>query len=90
MTITRGFIITILSGLAGTLIGAGIGCLLGRFAPAYFHFLFSHQRFAHIDHIEAGIALATLQGLGLGFLTGLVVVGATAWYNSRSTRDRQA
>ena len=87
MTVIRGFIITIVSGVAGGLIGTGIGFLLGHFAPDYYRIVFRMPRSVELDPIQAGIGLGMTQGLAAGLVVGLVIVVTTAWYNARMTRN---
>mgnify|MGYP003338949454 CR=1 FL=1 len=83
MTVARGFAITIASGLAFGLVGAGIGLLLGTFTPDYYRTVFRIPSQASIDPAQAGMGLGLTQGLAAGLTIGLVIVVTVAWYNSR-------
>jgi len=86
MTIIRGFTITLASGIAGAVVGVGIGFGLGRFAPDYYRTVFRMPRSVDLDPIQTGVGLGLTQGLGLGLLVGLVIVLAVAW-SGRDARN---
>ena len=67
MTVIRGFVITIGSGLIGGLVGTAIGFVLGKFAPDYYHTVFRMPRSVDLDPTHIGIGLGLTQGLGAGF-----------------------
>lgn len=83
MTVLRGFVITILSGIAFALLGGGIGYGLGKFAPGYYRFVFRVPPEVRIDPAQAGIGLGITQGLVTGLFVGLLIVLAVSWYHSR-------
>jgi len=83
MTVVRGFMITIASGLAFGLFGGIAGYLLGSIAPDYYRTVFRIPPQALIDPAQAGLGLGVTQGLGVGLMVGLVIVVSVAWYNSR-------
>ena len=84
MTVLRGLVITIASGLIGAIAGAGIGCAVGKYAPDYYRTVFRIPPTVDLDPIQTGIGLGLTQGLGAGLVVGLVVVLAVAWHNSRA------
>ena len=84
MTVVRGFVITIVSGLAFGLLGASMGFLLGKFAPDYYRTVFRIPPEVPIDPAQAGLGLGVTQGLAAGLIIGLVIVVSVAWYNSRT------
>lgn len=84
MTVARGFVITIISGVVFGCLGGGAGWLLGSFAPDYYRLVFRIPPEVRIDPAQAGLGLGVTQGVGTGLLIGLVIVVAVAWYNSRT------
>ncbi|WP_149499649.1 hypothetical protein [Roseiconus lacunae] len=99
MSVVRGFAITIASGIAFALLGAGAGFFLGSVAPDYYRTVFRMPPDLSIDTAQAGLGLGVTQGLVAGLVIGLVIVISVAWYNSRigvsptaptSGRDRTA
>ena len=90
MSVVRGFTITIASGLAFGVLGAGMGYLLGLVAPDYYRTVFRIPPEVSIDPAQAGLGLGVTQGIAAGLLIGLVIVVSVAWYNSRTVAPRQA
>jgi hypothetical protein len=84
MTVVRGFVIAIASGLAFGCFGAIVGYLLGSIAPDYYRTVFRIPPHVLIDPAQAGLGLGVTQGLGAGLIIGLVIVVSVAWYNSRA------
>jgi hypothetical protein len=74
LSLLRGFGIVCVSGVAGMVLGALVGLLLGVFAPDYYREVFS----TNANPIEMGLVLGTLQGGGIGFGVGCVVILAVA------------
>ena len=85
MTVVRGFIITIASGLAFAAIGGVLGYAMGTFAPDYYRLVFRIPQGIELDPAQAGLGLGLTQGLAAGLFIGLVIVVAVAWYRSRLT-----
>jgi hypothetical protein len=83
MTITKGFFIIILSGIAFALGGGAIGYGLATFAPGYYRGVFPSGGEAWFDPVVVGLGLGLTQGLICGLFLGGVVVLAVAWYNAR-------
>ena len=83
MTVLRGFVITIASGIVFALVGAGLGYSLGHSAPDYYRTVLRNPSGVDFDPIQVGLGLGLNQGLAAGLLVGLVIVIAVAWYNSR-------
>ena len=83
MTVLRGFVITLASGLAFAVAGAIAGYTLGYVAPDYYRTVFRIPLEASIDPAQAGLGLGVTQGCGAGLVVGLVIVVAVAWYDSR-------
>jgi hypothetical protein len=83
MTVTRGFVITIASGVGFATVGALLGFALGRLAPDYYRFVFRGPPQIDLDPAQAGLGLGASQGLGGGLFIGLVIVVAVAWSKSR-------
>ncbi len=83
MTVLRGFVITIASGLALAVIGGVLGYAMGTFAPDYYRIVFRIPPGIELDPVQAGFGLGLTQGLLAGLFIGLVNVVAVAWYRSR-------
>src|SRR5947209_20509116 len=83
MTVTRGFVIIIVSGLVFALGGGGIGYTLGATAPGYYRAVYSSGREPWFDPVSMGLGLGITQGLVCGLIIGAVVVLAVAWASSR-------
>ena len=90
MTVVRGFAITIASGIAFALFGAGAGYFLGSVAPDYYRTVFRISPDISIDPAQAGLGLGVTQGLAAGLAIGLVIVVSVAWYNSRIAKTQLA
>ena len=84
MTVMRGFVITITSGLAFGCLGALAGYLLGSIAPDYYRTVFQIPPEFSIDPSQVGLGLGLIQGGGAGLMIGLIIVVSVAWYDSRS------
>ena len=83
MTVVRGFIITIASGLAFAALGGVLGYAMGTFAPDYYRIVFRIPPGVELDPAHVGLGLGLTQGLAVGLIIGLVIVVAVAWYKSR-------
>jgi len=90
MTVQRGFLITITSGVAFGCFGAAAGYLLGTMAPDYYRAVLRLPPEASIDPAQAGLGLGVTQGLAAGLIVGLVIVVSVAWFNSRVEEQRAA
>jgi len=88
MTVVRGFAITIASGIAFALFGAGAGYFLGSVAPDYYRTVFRIPPEMSIDPAQAGLGLGVTQGIAAGLAIGLVIVVSVAWYNSRIAKTQ--
>jgi hypothetical protein len=83
MTVTRGFVIIILSGLAFSVGGGLIGYALAVLMPGYYRGVFSHGHEPWFDPMSVGVGLGITEGGVCGLALGAVVVLAVAWYNGR-------
>lgn len=90
MTVLRGFVITVASGLAFGCLGAMLGVALGKAAPDYYRIVFHVPPGRPLDPAQAGLGLGLTQGLGGGLCIGLVIVVTVAWYNSRISNRQTA
>jgi hypothetical protein len=90
MTVARGFLIVILSGLTFALGGALIGYTLAVYLPGYYRAVFSSGREPWFDPIQVGVGLGITQGLICGLIVGAIVVLAVAWHNSRRLAENIA
>lgn len=84
MTVTKGFAITISSGLAFAAIGAACGSLLGAVSPDYYRTVFHVPPDIRLNATEIGFGLGLTQGLAAGLLIGLVIVVTVAWSGSHA------
>lgn len=82
MTVVRGFLITIASGVGFGIVGGLLGYALGKFAPDYYRIVFRIPRQLDLDPAHAGLGLGATQGLVAGLFIGLVIVLAVAWCDS--------
>lgn len=83
MSVVRGFVITIVSGLAFALFGGLAGAALGWAAPDYYRIVFGMRPDAQFNAVQLGLGLGVTQGFGAGLIVGLAIVLIVAWYNSR-------
>lgn len=89
MTVLRGFMITIATGIVFSFIGTGLGFAIGKYAPDYYRVVFRIPPEVQLDPIQAGVGLGLTQGLAAGLFIGLVIVCVVAWYNSRIANHSQ-
>lgn len=94
MTVVKGFVITITSGLAFAAIGAACGYLLGAVSPDYYRTVFHVPPDIRLNATEIGFGLGLTQGLAAGLLIGLVIVVTVAWSTAQASasspqRDRE-
>ena len=85
MTVVRGFIITIASGVAFSALGGVLGYAMGTYAPDYYRLVFQIPPSIQLNPAHVGLGLGVTQGLVAGLVIGLVIVVAVAWYKSRLT-----
>src|SRR5262245_39308220 len=83
MTVRRGLGIVFFTALVCGLVGAGVGWVLGAYAPNYYRVVFGLRPGDPFAPVELGVGLGVTQGLIAGLLVGCVVVLSVAWYNSR-------
>lgn len=86
MTVARGFVITIASGIAFAVVGGGLGYALGTLAPDYYRVVFRIPPGGGFNPVQTGLGLGLTQGLAAGLFIGLVIVVAVAWFNARSSQ----
>lgn len=88
MTIARGFLITVISGVAFGTVGGLLGYGLGVLAPDYYRTVFRMPMGVEWNPVQAGLGLEVTQGLGAGLFIGLVIVVAVTWQHARlANRD---
>ena len=83
MTVLRGFLITILSGVAFGVVGALIGYGLGVAAPDYYRIVFRMHPESQYDLPTFGLGVGLVQGAGVGIFVGVAIVLAVSWHDSR-------
>ena len=84
MTILRAFAITIASGLAFGIAGALIGFGVGTWLPDFYRTVFRIPREMAVDPAQIGLALGLVNGLLFGVGVGLIIVVVVTWYNART------
>jgi hypothetical protein len=89
MTITRGFVIIVLSALAFGSTGCGIGFTLGTYAPDFYRIVFRAPPGGAIDPVQVGVGVGLVNGLMIGLAIGVVIVVVTTWWNVR-TLERES
>lgn len=90
MTILRGFVIALISGVSLAVLGGMAGYLLAILVPDYYRTVFRIPPHAEIDVRHVGLALGITQGFTVGLLVGAGVVVAVAWFNSRMDATRRS
>ena len=85
MTVVRGFIITVASGVAFAVLGGLFGYAMGIFVPDYYRLVFRSHPGVQFDPAQVGLGLGLTQGLAVGLFIGLVTVVAVVWFRSRLT-----
>src|SRR5436309_1562757 len=83
MSIAKGFLIIILSGVVFALGGAIIGRTIGFYMPGYYRAVEPRGNEPWFDPVTVGLGHGLTQGLTCGLVIGALVVLAVAWYNSR-------
>jgi hypothetical protein len=78
MSVVRGFVIILVSGVFGGLVGGGLGFSLGVGTPAYYRGVFRGGNDPGFSPAEVGLGLGLTQGLICGLLIGSVIVLAVA------------
>jgi hypothetical protein len=83
MTVFKGFLIVILSGIAFALAGGLIGWTIGTAMPGYYRAVMRSGNEPWFDPVAVGLGAGLTEGLVCGVMVGCVIVLAVAWYNSR-------
>jgi F0F1-type ATP synthase assembly protein I len=73
-TVAKAVLAVLTCTIAGALFGAGIGYMLGRFAPAYYRSVFRNGNAPGFDPVQVGTGLGMTQGVALGFIAGIIIV----------------
>jgi hypothetical protein len=73
--IGRGFLIVVLSGMAGAFLGLLAGGVIGSLAPDYYRAVFNSDS---LNPVQVGCGLGATQGFGVGLAVGCVVLLAVA------------
>lgn len=87
MTVVRGLLITVFSGVLFSLLGGLFGWTLGRLAPDYYRSVLRIPPSVDLSPSEVGVGLGATQGMAVGIGVGLVIVVTVAWYQSRTSRS---
>jgi hypothetical protein len=72
--------------LAAGLFGAGVGFLLGRFAPGFYRTTIPSVARLGVDPVEVGVGLGFSQGLILGAILAVIVALIAAWRERNTSR----
>lgn len=83
MTVLRGFLITVISGIVCACCGALGGYAIGQHAPDYYRVVLQISPESPISLTQVGLGMGATQGLAAGLLLGLAITGIVAWYNFR-------
>jgi hypothetical protein len=78
MSVVRGFVIILVSGVCCGVVGGLLGSTLGVGAPAYYRGVFLRGNDPGFSPVEVGLGLGLTQGLICGLLIGSVIVLAVA------------
>lgn len=88
MTVIRGFVIVILSGLVFGGAGACIGWLLAVLAPDFYRAIFRMPPGSAIDPVQVGVGVGLVNGVMIGLGLGTIIVIITTWWNVRMISRR--
>lgn len=83
MTVLRGFVVTITSGVAFAITGGIAGYALGAFIPDYYRTVLRVPPEFSTDMAHVGLGLGVTQGCAAGLVVGLCIVITLAWFHSR-------
>jgi hypothetical protein len=83
MTVLKGFVIVLLSGIAFALGGAGIGYGLGTIMPDFYRATSPLGREPWFNPVHFGLGQGLTQGLVCGLAVGSVIVLAVSWHSAR-------
>lgn len=72
--------------LTGGAIGGGVGYVIGRYFPDALRVQFRGGLADDLDPVQVGVGLGIPQGMMLGALAGVAVVGILAWQTTRTPR----
>ncbi len=89
MTVTKAIVALVLFVVLGTVLGGGIGFLVGMFAPDYYELVFGHfleelrEEGRQVSLPRLGVGLGLVQGAIWGAVIGPLVVLLVTWYQVR-------
>ena len=86
MNLARAFVAVLAFMLTGGAVGGGVGYLIGRCFPDALRAQFRAGLGDELDPVQVGVGLGIPQGLMLGALAGVAVVGIVAWHAVRTHR----
>jgi hypothetical protein len=73
--------------MLGGFVGAGVGAILGRWAPDFVRLIVGEARGrGDLDPAELGLGLGIVNGMLWGLLAGVVVVVVAAWRETSRAR----
>ena len=87
MSVSRGFLIVVLTAVVFGAIGAVAGYLLGQYDSDFLRLaLHKTPDSGPMDYAKAGLGFGLVQGVWAGILSALVIILAVSWYESRRTQ----
>ena len=86
MTLIRAFVTVLVFLLTGGAIGGGVGYVIGRHFPDALRAQFRPALGNDLDPVQIGVGIGIPQGMMLGALAGVAVVGILAWQTVRTVR----
>jgi hypothetical protein len=89
MTLVRAFLTVAASSAVCTLVGVGLGALMGLIAPDFYQMSFRDGLWPGIDPVQIGIGFGLNAVVFSGVVIGLVVVAIVTYYELRSQEARQ-
>ncbi len=86
MNLTKAFVAVLAFLLAGGAVGGGTGYVIGAFFPDALRAQFRPALGDELNPVQVGVGLGLPQGLTLGAVVGVAVVGILAWQTVRTHR----
>ena len=84
MTIRKAIATVLGCAIGGTALGSALGYAIGVLAPGAYIAMFHLPPNGQVDPADVGLGLGAAQGLILGAVIGILLVGIIAWYDVRT------